>query len=107
MYFSLKDANFNIDVRTFKGKKAYCPEKKCHYSKDGFDIRVQQEVDVAIAMVPIKCIHTHPNLRTLVLLAGDGDFKDMVEFMRDTHNVKVIVACWAASINHNLREIVD
>jgi len=94
-------------VRTFKGKKAYCPEKKCHYSKAGFDIRVQQEVDVAIAMMPIKSIYKHPNLKTLVLLTGDGDFHDMVEFMKDTHNVKVIVACWSASINNALREMVN
>ena len=62
---------------------------------------------MAIAMMPIKSIYKHPNLKTLVLLTGDGDFHDMVEFMKDTHNVKVIVACWSASINNALRDMVN
>ena len=62
-------------------------QPKCHYSKAGFDNRVQQEVDVVIAMMPKKSIHKHQNLKTLVLLTSDGDFHDMVEFMKDTQNV--------------------
>ena len=82
MYRSLNDANFKIDVRTFKGKKAFCPEQTCQYAKQGFDIRVQAEVDVAIAMVPVKVIHQHPDLKVVLLLTGDGDFHDMVDFMQ-------------------------
>ena len=27
LYVDLQNQNFNVDVRTFKGKKAYCPNK--------------------------------------------------------------------------------
>lgn len=41
------------------------------------------------------------------MCTGDGDFHDMVEFMQQAHKVKVIVACWSASINKTLRDMVD
>ena len=105
MYRSLNDANFKIDVRTFKGKKAFCPEQTCHYSKKGFDIRVQAEVDVAIAMVPVKVIHEHSDLKVVLLLTGDGDFHDMVDFMQKTHGVKVVVVSWKGTVNQSLEKM--
>lgn len=41
-----------VDIRTFKGKNVFCPMRSCPYSSvgTGFQIKVQQEVDVAIVM---------------------------------------------------------
>ena len=66
---------------------------------------MQAEVDVAIAMAPVKSIYAHPDLKAVVLLTGDGDFNDMVKFMQETHNVKVYVATWSAGMNQDLKEL--
>ena len=43
---------------------------------------MQAEVDTAIVMTPIKAFF-NGKLDKLILIAGDGDFKDMVEFLND------------------------
>ena len=53
-------------------------------------------------MRPIKSYFEHPNLDAIVLIAGDGDFHDMVEFMMKTLNKKVFVFGWRASMNKDL-----
>lgn len=90
MYNSLKRQSISCDVRTFKRKSAVCPNKNCTYSSKGFDIQVQSEVDVAIVMKVMKVAFTG-QLGTLVLLAGDGDFKDLVEFMTQTIYKRVFI----------------
>ena len=53
-------------------------------------------------MRPIKSLYEHPNLDVVVLFAGDGDFRDMVEFMMQTHKVKFYIVGWSASMNKEL-----
>lgn len=43
-------------------------------------------------------------LETLVLLAGDGDFKDMVEFLTETLYKKVWILGYRASLSPSLHE---
>ena len=57
-------------------------------------------------MQPIISLHNQPNLDTLVLLAGDGDFFDMVKFMKEILNKKVYLVGWSASMNEDLRNFV-
>lgn len=42
--------NFEVDIRSFKKKTIKCKNDDCQYSKKGFSIRVQAEVDVSIVM---------------------------------------------------------
>lgn len=101
LYQSIAKNGYQLDLRDFKCKKAYCPDKKCRYNQ-GFDTRVQREVDVAIAMKPIKSLQANPNLDVVVLFAGDGDFYDMVEYFVKTLGKKVYVVGWSASMSGDL-----
>jgi len=103
LYDSLKKQGIQVDIRKFKRKTTYCPNKSCPVSKSGFDIQVQQEVDVAIVMKAMKAVVAN-QLETLALVAGDGDFKDMIEFLTDTHHKKVAVFGWSANMSLTLSE---
>ena len=103
LYETIVKNGFQLDIRDFKYKKAYCPNRDCQHNK-GFDTKVQREVDVAIAMRPVKTLYENPNLDVVVLLAGDGDFLDMVEFFTQTLKKKVYVVAWSASIGIYLKE---
>lgn len=63
---------------------------------------VQREVDVAIAMRPIRILLKDQDLKGIVLLAGDGDFHDMVDIMINNMNKKVYVVGWRSSMNRDL-----
>ena len=58
-YTNLENNGFEVDIRGTKKKKVFCPSGQkimnmtmstCKYSKQGFEISVQSEVDVAIVM---------------------------------------------------------
>ena len=104
LYQEIAKAQYNLDLRTFKCKRAYCPEKNCPRNS-GFDTKVQREVDVAIAMRPIKSYYEYPNLDTIVLFAGDGDFLDMVEFMTKTLKKRLFVVGWSNSMSRDLAQM--
>ena len=87
-YHEIQQAGFTLDVRKFKGKKAYCPNKLCNMSKTGFDLQVQAEVDVAIVMKAMEHL-CMGQLSNLTLLAGDGDFRDLCSFITTKANKKV------------------
>ena len=64
---------------------------------------VQQEVDVAIVMKAMKVAFAG-QLDTLVLLAGDGDFKDLIEFLTETLYKKVWIFGYQANTSLSLSE---
>jgi uncharacterized LabA/DUF88 family protein len=100
-YENIKNNGCQIDIRTHKGKNAYCPEKGCLYSDKPFQIKVQAEVDVAIVMkVMDACFKDE--MEELVLLAGDGDFKDMLDFVVNTMKKKLIVFSWNSCVSKTL-----
>ena len=41
-------------------------------------------------------------MKNLILVAGDGDFTDMVLFMKNTKNVNVYIFAWSGSVNHEI-----
>jgi len=49
----------------------------------------------------------HPTLKNLILLAGDGDFTDMVKLMKETYNVRVFIVAWSASVNFKISELAS
>ncbi len=54
LYNGLKKNNISVDIRGFKKKQVWCPNKECQHSQKAFEIQVQQEVDVAIVMKAMK-----------------------------------------------------
>ena len=94
----MQELGFTIDIRHFKGKKVFCTNKECSMHKTGFNLQVQAEVDVAIVMKAME--HVYKNeLSSLTLLAGDGDFRDLCEFMTQTANKNVHIMSYKDSHN--------
>ena len=60
-------------------------------------------MDVAIVMKAMKIAFSN-QLEQLVLIAGDGDFKDMVEFFTETLYKKVWVFGYKSSLSASLHE---
>ncbi len=58
-------------------------------------------------MSPVTAKLDHPTMKTFVLLAGDGDFTDMVKFMRQKMNVNVVLVSWSASVNYGITQLVN
>jgi uncharacterized LabA/DUF88 family protein len=100
LYNVFRASGINVDIRGTKKKQVNCPSSKCNKS---FEIAVQSEVDVAIVM-KVMSIAFHNQLNTLVLLAGDGDFKDMVEFVTQVLYKKVYIIAYRNSISVSLIE---
>jgi len=99
-------------MRSFKKKKAYCPNKSCLFTsrgkgQGGFDTEVQREVDIAIAIRPVKAYREHPTMKTFILLAGDGDFTDMLKFVKTDLGLRVILVAWSQSVNGNIPDYVS
>ena len=92
------------DVRDFKHRSVYCPNQKCEYAK-GFQTKVQREVDVAIAMRPVQLFMEDRSLSGLVLLAGDGDFIDMVRTVLRDFRKQVFICGWSASMSPKLLDL--
>jgi uncharacterized LabA/DUF88 family protein len=62
---------------------------------------------MAIAMSPIEYIDKNPDMGTLILVAGDGDFIDMVKCMQEIYKVEVYVIAWSNSLSYNMGELAD
>ena len=102
-YDEMINIGFKVDVRHFKGKRAYCPETDCPQHKTGFDIKVQAEVDVAIVMKAVEHLYNN-ELEHVALFAGDGDFKDMVQFLTEKAGKKVSVFSYKDSYHQQLEK---
>ncbi len=104
--------NFKIDMREMQTHYAFCKNRQgCSYAKGrsekGFSFEMQREVDIAIAMRPIKAKKEHPTMKNLILVTGDGDFTDMIKFMKNTLNVKVFIVAWFNSVNWGITELAE
>jgi len=64
---------------------------------------MQAEVDVALVMKAMKSAFAG-QLDALVILAGDGDFKDLIEFVTQTLNKKVYVFGYTSNMSLSLSE---
>jgi uncharacterized LabA/DUF88 family protein len=100
-YVNIEKYGVRTDIRTFKNKSANCPQKGCLYNTQNFQIKVQQEVDVAIVMKVMSACFKN-QMKELVFVAGDGDFKDMLDFVIGTLNKKLIVFGWNSCMSKTL-----
>ena len=65
---------------------------------------MQEQVDVAIVMKAMELAYKQ-ELDSLTLLAGDGDFRDCVEFITKTVKKKVSIFAYEASFNETLTQV--
>lgn len=56
-YEQISALGFTVDIRKFKGKQVFCTNKQCNNSKNGFNLQVQAEVDVAIVMKAMEHVY--------------------------------------------------
>ena len=97
-------------MRTFKSKEVPCMDPRCRYFKKGkvgkgFSVPVEREVDTAIAIRPIQAKFDHPTMKNLILVAGGGDFVDMVTTLRDTFNINVFICAWSESLDYKISQL--
>jgi hypothetical protein len=46
-------------------------------------------------------------MKNLILLAGDGDFTDMVKLMREKLHVRVFIFAWSDCIDYKISTLAD
>eukprot|EP00357_Protocruzia_adherens_P018647 CAMPEP_0114982122 /NCGR_PEP_ID=MMETSP0216-20121206/5920_1 /TAXON_ID=223996 /ORGANISM="Protocruzia adherens, Strain Boccale" /LENGTH=422 /DNA_ID=CAMNT_0002343861 /DNA_START=294 /DNA_END=1562 /DNA_ORIENTATION=- len=95
----LQACNVQLVLKNYKSMSMKCPNCSHQFSR-----RVQAEVDVAIAS---KIVYDHCKERfdNLILIAGDGDFKEALDKVRnDDSNKRVYILAWRRSISPKLQE---
>ncbi|MEK6835984.1 MAG: NYN domain-containing protein, partial [Nanoarchaeota archaeon] len=60
--------------------------------------------DIGIAM---DCIELAPKLDTVVLISGDGDFKELIEHLQRALGCRVEVMAFGRSASSKLKETAD
>ena len=95
----LMRAGIRVQRFGLKTMDVICPNKRCPHSSRSQPIRriVQAGCDVAIAtrMLTLCC---EGEMDTCVLLAGDGDFEEAVQFVRDNRRKRFVIVASGASI---------
>ena len=103
-YSMLERHGFHCDIRNMKAKDVKCPNKECKLSKTGFSLPVQEQVDVAIVMTAMALAWKR-ELASLTLIAGDGDFRDCIEFITKTAQKRVSICAYKNSCNQLLKDV--
>lgn len=65
---------------------------------------MQEQVDVAIVMKAMELAYKN-ELDSLTLIAGDGDFRDCIEFLTKTAGKKVSLFGYKNSFNDSLKNV--
>ena len=55
----------------------------------------------------VDAIKMAPRLDAVVLVAGDGDFIPLVEYLQNTYGIQVEVVSFGKSTSGKLKEVVD
>lgn len=78
-----------------------CPGCHVRFARD-----VQQGVDVAIATLIVK-LSAQNQYDTLLLSAGDGDFEDAVQYVKEELHKEVWLAGFAGTVSADLQSYAD
>jgi uncharacterized LabA/DUF88 family protein len=92
---------FRVQLYKLKDVHNTCP--KCGHA---FDRPVQKGVDVGIATLLIK-LGAKGKFDRVVLLAGDGDFEDAVNYVKSELNKQVWIAGYMNSVSTDLQSYSD
>ncbi len=68
-------------------------------------VNVQEGVDVAMAVTVLSCLQTEPKITDVVLFAGDGDLKPLVQRLRNL-NMRVWLIAQKDSVNLEMKSLV-
>lgn len=98
---ALRRLQIRVESRPLKTLPVRCPNARCAYSRQPIERTVQAGVDVAIA-TKILTMACEDQYDTLVLLAGDGDFADAVQYVKERRRKRVVVCGFSNSISNRL-----
>lgn len=98
---ALRRLQIRVESRPLKTLPVRCPNARCAYSRQPIERTVQAGVDVAIA-TKVLTMACEDQYDTLVLLAGDGDFADAVQYLKERRRKRVVVCGFSNSISNRL-----
>ena len=98
MYTALQMNSFSVDIRDFKTKSV-----SCTICESKNNVPVQRGVDIAIVMKAMKAL-MEDQLDILVLITGDCDYRDLIEYLTETKYKKVYVFGYKDTISKELYE---
>lgn len=90
-----------LQVRLFQLKALHIECPQCGHA---YDRRVQKGVDIGIATLALTLADRY---ETLVLSSGDGDFKDMAEYVRNTLDKRFELAVFKSGVSTDLQSLTD
>jgi hypothetical protein len=92
---------FRVQLYKLKDVHMNCPN--CGHA---FDRLVQKGVDVGIATLLVK-LGFRDKYRRVILLAGDGDFEDSVEYVKSELDREVWIAGYQGSVSTDLQSYAN
>jgi uncharacterized LabA/DUF88 family protein len=96
-----KGPKMRVQLYKLKDLHSECP--KCH---NEFDRKVQKGVDVGIATLVIK-LAVQKKYDRLLLSAGDGDFEDAIQYVKDEFQKQIWLAGFKDSVSADLQSYSD
>ncbi len=88
-----------VRLHTLKKQQVRCPE-----CSSGFELARQNGVDVDLATLALTTIDRYD---TLMLSAGDGDFLDTLEYIRNTRDKRLELVGFRGTVSANLQALAD
>jgi hypothetical protein len=79
----------------------------CRFNANKFSVPVEREVDTAIAIRPIQAKNDHPTMKNLILIAGSGDFMDLITTLKEVFQIKVIIIAWSESLDDGIEHLAS
>lgn len=90
-----------LQVRLNKLKELHLECPACH---SAFDRRVQKGVDIGVATLALTLADRYDSL---ILSSGDGDFKDAMEYIRNTLNKTLELVVFRTGVSTDLQSLSD
>jgi hypothetical protein len=90
-------------VQLYKLKDLHC---ECPVCRHDFDRQAQKGVDVGIATLLIK-LAVQEKYERVILSAGDGDFEDSIQYVKDEFKKEIWIAGFDGSVSADLQSYAD
>lgn len=90
-----------IQVRLYDPKSLH---QRCPSCGSDFDRQIQKGVDVGITTLALTLTNRYD---VLILSSGDGDFKDALEYIRNTLDKRLELAVFKSGVSTDLQALSD
>ena len=94
-----------MDWLRYHGFTVKVKQAKQYVRPDG-SVRVKGNMDIEIAVGMMRAADTR-NINRLVLLSGDGDFRELVEYLQETKGIPVTVMSTKPLVSNDLRAVCN